>query len=208
MKTIINKIVFGALFCFVSWKGLDGLFVNYYSRSLFDIDIEKLDQSDGDRHRYFKVNNGIAYGTYIYYEENLYSPVDIVYPVISAKEVEDLQNGRNVEAKLLVRRNKLNRDCLKYGSCFYGDSISVMGLSRIGLESLSDNDYMMLEDEHLKIAPNAILLEAGAGPVAIHWNLLMFIGGTVFAFTILKSFFQKAYSIQEYWMKVSEQAKI
>lgn len=204
MRTIINKIVFGILFCYVSWKGLDGLFINYYSQSLYEIDINDVGTETINDHRYLKIKNGIAYPTYAYYEENPYSEVDVLYPLVSAKQLESLREGKKIEAKLFIKRNNVARSALDNKAYFYPDSIPIIGLTQTGLDNLRSGDLEVLQDENLNLPNNPIIIESGSQPIGLPWNLLMFIGGTVFGFTILKSFFRKADSVKDYFYKIAE----
>lgn len=204
MKTVLNKVIFSLFFLYASWKGLDGLFINYYSSSLHELDIESLEKKGCDNNRYLKINNGVTAGTFIYLEENNYSNIDVYYPIISHKQAELLRLGRPITAHLIVQINNLNRNCIKDETCYLIDSTSVTGITKEGFDDLRRDDFKSMETDLLTIDKNAILIEPDIKPIALHWNLLMFIGGTIFAFTLLKSFFRKASGLREYWVKITE----
>lgn len=204
MRTAVNKIIFGAIFYYLAWKGLDGLLVNYYSSSVFEVDISEVENMEINKYRFLKIDNGIAYDSFLYYENGSRSKIDVVYPLISAKQVASLEAGEEIEAKVFVKRNDLLRSCLTNSACFYKDSTSIKGLSLKGFDNLSEGDFASFTDDQLKVSHTPILLDADSEPISIRWNLLMFLGGGLFGFTIIKSFFRKAESIEDYWRKVTE----
>ncbi|MBN7811235.1 hypothetical protein J0A68_09720 [Algoriphagus sp. H41] len=205
MKTILNKLIFGGLFIFLSWKGLDGLIINTFHGNTETFDISQLEQSKIIESRNINIVNGISYKEdFIYYEENQFSPVDIVYPLLSFEQAERLANSEPISVKILVRLNNQNRDCLTSGNCLPVDSASVNGLVKTGLENLKSSDFETLETDLLRLDENAILIELNDKPILWYWNLAMFAGGTIFGFAILKSFFRRANSIEEYWTLVTE----
>lgn len=208
MKTIIHKLIFGVLFTFVSWKGLDGLMINQFSGTLLEIDIEELEKGRDESKRYLKVLNGIAGENYLFYEAGSYSSVDIVYPVFSNKQAEKYKNGEPVTIKLLVRLIDQSRSSLNRGDFYHEDSSSLIGLTKAGLENLQKQDFYKLETDLIKLDENVILLEPGSKPINFWLNFTMFLVGTVFSFTILKSFFRRASSFKEYWEKVTEKNEI
>lgn len=105
---------------------------------------------------------------------------------------------------MLVRLNNQNRDCLTDGNCIPNDSTLVKGLVKVGLENLTNSKFGGLESEFIKLDNNVILLEPNEEPIALHWNLVMFIVGTLFGFAILKSFIVRASTIEDYWKKITE----
>lgn len=206
MRTVLNKIFFGAIFLYVSWLGLDGLTINLFHNSTKTLDIIELEKLGHVEARNLEITNGISYKEdFIYYESNSYSPVDIIYPLISHEQSEKYYNSEPIKIKLLIRLNSQNRSCLKTGNCIPKDSSSVMGFVKVGLENLRNYDFQSLEWELVSLDENVILLEPNnEEPIKWYWNLLMLLGGTIFGFTILKSFFRKASSLEEYWKKVTE----
>lgn len=71
--------------------------------------------------------------------------------------------------------------------------------------SLKGLDGLIIELKLLISSPEEYSeLEGKEDAIEWYWNLLMFLGGTVFGFTILKSFFRKASSLEEYWKKITE----
>jgi hypothetical protein len=204
MRTIINKIFFGAIFIFLSWKGLDGLTINVLYNSETSIDILQLEQSQELSSRNLEILNGLIGEDFVYYESDQYSPVDIVYPLMSYEQHEKLNKLEPILVRVLVRINNQSRNCLRDGNCIPIDSTSVKGIVKIGLENLRSSDFETLESDLLKLSENVILIEPNKEPIVWYWNLVMFLGGTVFGFAILKSFFRRASSLQEYWKKITE----
>ncbi|MBK0402610.1 hypothetical protein I5M27_06410 [Adhaeribacter sp. BT258] len=204
MRTIANKFIFGFLFLFLSWKGLDGLLINYHSQQQYEVNILELEKTGTQHKRFLKINNGIAADPMIYFEENPGSPIDVVYPIISANQMMDARLGKPVEARVLVKIKNMSRECLEDGNCFLPDSTSISGITENDLLNFTKDQYQLLEEDGLKIAKDAILVEANTKPIPLAWNLLMFIGGSSFAFAILKSFFRKADNLEDYWEKVTE----
>lgn len=205
MRTILNKIIFGGLFIFLSWKGLDGLIINIFYNSTDTIDITQLEKSDNIDVRNIEIINGISYKEdFIYYESNQFSPIDIIYPILSHDQTEKYYNSEPINIKVLVRLNNQKRTCLTNGNCIPSDSTSLKGLVKVGLENLRDADFETLESDLVKLDDNFILLEPNEEPIIWYWNLIMFLVGTVFGFAILKSFFKRASSIDEYWKIITE----
>lgn len=205
MRTILNKIFFGCIFIFLSWKGFDGLIINFFYNSTLSIDILELEQSDKLDSRNIEIINGIPFKeNFIYYESSPNSQVDIVYPLLSSEQTEKYYNSEPIIIKVLVRLNNQYNYCKSNGNCIPNDSTSINGLVKVGLENLSSDDFKAFESELVKLDENLILLEPNEEPIVWYWNLAMFIAGTVFGFTILKSFFRRASSINEYWKKVTE----
>jgi hypothetical protein len=204
MRTIINKIFFGAIFIFLSWKGLDGLTINVLYNSETSIDILQLEQSHELSSRNLKVLNGLIGEDFVYYESDQYSPVDIVYPLMSYEQHEKLNKLEPISIRVLVRINNQRRNCLRDGNCIPIDSTSVKGIVKVGLENLRSSDFETLESDLVKLSENVILIEPNEEPIVWYWNLAMFLGGTVFGFAILKSFFRRASSLKEYWKKITE----
>lgn len=205
MVTILNKIFFGGLFIFLSWKGFDGLIINLFYHSTETYDILELEQSDEIDSRNIEIRNGIAYKEdFIFYESDQYSLIDVVYPLLSHQQNKKYHNSESVKIKVLVRLNNQHRSCISKGNCIPQDSILVKGMVRIGLDNLSSSDFKALETELVTIDENVILLEPNEEPIIWYWNLLMFVVGTVFGFTILKSFFRRASSLKDYWKKITE----
>ncbi|SDK43986.1 hypothetical protein SAMN05421823_102737 [Catalinimonas alkaloidigena] len=204
MRTIFNKLLFGALFFFVSWKGLDGLKINYYARTPYEADIAALETEGAHDPRYVTIHNAIAAGPYLTSADERSLTTDITYPVISQAQQDRLLAGQPVTAHLLVQLPKRPRNCENYNTCLLPDSTLLSGVTKAGLEKLSADNLHLLESDLLTIAPEALLLEPYTTPVALYWNLLMFLGSGLFAFTLLKSFFRRATSVSEYFEKISE----
>ncbi len=207
MRTILNKIFFGAIFIFLSWKGLDGLLINLFHSSDTSLDILQLERSKKNNYRNVEIHNGIAGQTFVYYQSDSYSPVDIIYPLISHEQSLKLNQLKPISVRVLVRISNLNRNCVKNNTCIPIDSTAVNGIVKMGLENLSSNDIAVLESNLVKLDKNVILIESGERPIIWYWNLAMFIGGTIFGFAILKSFFRQASSLEEYWEKITEKAE-
>ncbi|MBU2913541.1 hypothetical protein [Reichenbachiella agariperforans] len=205
MRTIINKIIFGCLFIFLSWKGFDGLIINFFHSSTDTYDIIQIEQSDNLSSRNIEILNGIAFkDDFIYFESNQYSSVDIVYPLMSSEQEEKYYNSEPINIKVLIRLNNQDRNCLSNGNCIPNDSTTVNGLVKTGLDNLRSGDFESIESELVKFDEDIILLEPNDGPIVWYWNLMMFIGGTLFGFVILKSFFRRASNFEEYWKMVTE----
>lgn len=93
MGTVINKIVFGVIFMFILWKGLDGLIINIFYSSTDYYDILQLEQSNKIESRNLEIANGIVYKKdFFYYEKDQFSPVDVVYPLLSSQQLEKYYN--------------------------------------------------------------------------------------------------------------------
>lgn len=205
MNTILNKVIFGCFFIFLSWKGFDGLIINVFYNTTETFDIRQLEQTDKIDARNIEVVNGMSYKEdFIYYQSDRSSRVDIVYPVLSYEQAKKYYNSEPINIKVLVRLNNQPRSCLETGICIPGDSTSVSGLVKVELENLRSSDFKTLESELVKLDENVILLEPNEEPITWYWNLAMFVVGMVFGFTILKSFFRRAASFEEYWNKVTE----
>jgi hypothetical protein len=205
MKTIFNKIIFGGLFIFLSWKGFDGLVINIFHSNTKTFDISQIEQLNTVNERNIDIINGISYKEdFIYFQENQFSTVDIIYPLLSSKQAEKHYKDEPINVKVLVRLNNQTRDCLTSGNCLPPDSTSVNGLVKSGLENLSEDDFKALETDLLKLDKNVILLVPNEKPIVWYWNLAMFVVGTIFGIAILKSFFRRANSIEEYWTMVTE----
>lgn len=205
MRTVLNKIIFGCVFIFLSWKGFDGLIINIFYNSMETYDIFQLEQSEDVKSRNLEILNGISLKEgVIYYDTNQNSLVDIVYPLLSSEQEEKYYNSEPINIKVLVRINNQHRHCLSNGKCIPSDSTSVNGLVKVGLENIKSGDFEFLESELVTLDENIILLEPDEEPIIWYWNLVMFIGGTLFGFVILKSFFRRASSVGEYWKKVTE----
>ncbi|MCR9252531.1 MAG: hypothetical protein NXI20_19065 [bacterium] len=200
MGTIINKIIFGLLFGFLSWKGLDGLFIYYHSRNLYEIDIKAYEDGGDRSQRYLTIQNGIGVPEYLYYGGDDDYHFGVIYPVISNAQYERLLVGDIVNVFVLVERSEFSRS----GNYMLEDSTDLTGLTAIGMEGLSDADIDMFESSNLKISNDAVLIQLGEEPIPFHWNLIMFLLGTVFSFTLFKSFFRRASSVKEYWFKITE----
>ncbi len=168
-------------------------------------DIFQLEQSEDVKSRNLEILNGISLKEgVIYYDTNQNSLVDIVYPLLSSEQEEKYYNSEPINIKVLVRINNQHRHCLSNGKCIPSDSTSVNGLVKVGLENIKSGDFEFLESELVTLDENIILLEPDEEPIIWYWNLVMFIGGTLFGFVILKSFFRRASSVGEYWKKVTE----
>jgi hypothetical protein len=183
---------------------LDGLTINVLYNSETSIDILQLEQSQELSSRNLEILNGLIGEDFVYYESDQYSPVDIVYPLMSYEQHEKLNKLEPILVRVLVRINNQSRNCLRDGNCIPIDSTSVKGIVKIGLENLRSSDFETLESDLLKLSENVILIEPNKEPIVWYWNLVMFLGGTVFGFAILKSFFRRASSLQEYWKKITE----
>jgi hypothetical protein len=109
-----------------------------------------------------------------------------------------------VEARILVMVKNMSNECKENGICFLPDSTTVSGFTQNDLLDFNKEQYQMLEAEGIKIAKDVVLLEANSEPIAMEWNLVMLMGGSIFAFAILNSFFRKATSLEDYWEKVTE----
>ncbi len=207
MKTILNKLIFGVIFIYVGWKGLDGLFINLYSGPLLTIDIAKLNNIDASKNRHLCVLNGLKVNqnNLIYYQRNPYTPIDVLYPVISHQQKQSLLDSKPITIKLLVKLSNQSYQCVENNSCTLTDSTILTGLTEVGIKKLNNSELSLLENNLLKIDENVIILEQGASPINIWWNLAMFIAGTIFACTIWKSFVRKANTLNEYWTKITEQ---
>jgi len=204
MRTVINKIFFGVIFIFLSWKGSDGLIINLKYQSVSDIDIEALEEDEQFESRNLNVLNGIRMDDFIYYSSGMNSPIDIVYPLISAKQKAVLDSGDLITIKVFVRLTDQQWNCLDNQYCIPEDSSSIRGLVKTGLENIRSSDFSQFETAQVGIDESAILVQPGAEPISWQWNLAMFLGGTIFGFTILKSFFRRASSLKEYWAKITE----
>ncbi len=204
MKTIANKIFFGIVFIFLSWKGLDGLIINVLYNSKTTIDILDLEKKEEVSHRNLEILNGKVGDGLLYYESNSYSNVDLLYPLISQQQAERFNQLEPISIKVLVRLNDQPRTCLSNGKCIAADSTIIRGIVKVGLENLQYTDYQILESDLITIDEDVILIETNEETISWYWNLAMFLGGTVFAFAILKSFFRRASSIEEYWNKITE----
>jgi hypothetical protein len=206
MKTILNKLFFGCVFIFLCWKGLDGLILNIFHQSTKTYDIEEFENLDKVDARNIEILNGVAcIQELMYYEENSYSSyIDVVYPLISQKQMKRYLNSDVIEIKALIRINNQSRDCLSTQNCIPNDSTIIKGLVKVELESLGITGFKELSSELVRIDKNVILIEPNTEPITWYWNLIMFVVGLVFGFTILKSFFQKASTLKEYWDKITE----
>ncbi|MEQ9266354.1 MAG: hypothetical protein RLN81_14085 [Balneolaceae bacterium] len=204
MGTILNKIVFGTLFLLLSWNGFDGLIINILHNSVSTVDIRELEENQDYDARYLEILNGITTNGLIYYETDYYSSIDVVYPLISIQQKHNLQNGDSISIRVLVRINGQSRDCLTDFECLPTDSISVKGIVKKGIENISLNNSQSFETELVSISKNVILIVPNEEPIIWYWNLAMFLGGGIFGFAILKSFFRKASSTKDYWEKITE----
>jgi len=204
MRTIINKLFFGAIFIFISWKGFDGLIVNIFYSSETTIDILELEKSTTIDSRNLEILNGLSGEEFIYYEADYYSPVDIIYPLISQEQAERLSQFQPISIRVLVKINNQSRGCIRNSNCIPKDSTTIRGIVKTGLENLRSGDFDTFESDLVKLHDDVILIEPGEEIIPWFWNLLMFLIGTIFGFTILKSFFRRASSFAEYWEKVTE----
>lgn len=205
MRTVLSKIIFGGLFLMLAWKGVDGLIINFFHSKTETFDIQELEKVKTLETRNLVVKNGVSYNEdFIYSESENFGFVEIVYPLVSQKQKEKYLNFESITVKLLVKMDHVDKNCLKSGDCFPKDGSTVSGLVKSGLENLDASELKPLETSLVKIDENAIILELGDKPVSWYWNLLMFLVGAFFCIIILKSFFRKASSVEEYWQKITE----
>lgn len=204
MGTIINKIIFGILFLLLSWNGFDGLIINVLYSSVSTVDILELEQNQEYDARYLEILNGLPADEVIYYETDYYSSIDIVYPLISIDQKNKLVQGEPISIRVLVRINGQNRRCLDDFECIPKNSIPIKGIVKKGIENINPSESKPLENNLVRINENVILIVPNEEPIIWYWNLAMLIGGGVFGFAILKSFFRKASSFKEYWEKITE----
>lgn len=204
MRTILNKLFFGAIFIFLSWKGFDGLIINIFYSSESTFDIVQLEKSMSIDSRNLEILNGLAGEDFVYYQADYYSPVDIIYPLISHEQAERLSLSEPISIRVLVKINNQNRSCIQSGSCIPRDSTAISGIVKTGLENLRSGDFEILESDLVKLHDDVILIEPDEEPVIWYWNLVMFLVGTIFGITILKSFFRRASGFAEYWEKITE----
>lgn len=203
MGTILNKVFFGGLFIFLSWKGLDGLLINIFYHTTESYDILELEQSENIDARNIEIINGIVFrDNFIYYESNELVTVDMVFPLLSNEQIQNYNNSEPITIKVLFRLFEQSRNCLTTGICLPEDSVALKGLVKIGLENLNRDDFEALESDLLKLDKNVILVEPEDEPIVWYWNLAIFVVGTVFGFTILKSFFRRATSLRDYWRRM------
>ena len=192
------------VFALLIWKGFDGLLINFHSDKIYEADIRKIETSGTQGNRFLKIRNGIALGSFIYSHENSGSAIEVIYPIISADQLTKAKEGKPAEAKVLVKITGMSAECLEDGMCFLPDSTVLTGLTESELLYLGAEQKQQLQTEGVKVSPNAVLLLPNTQPITLQWNLLMLLGGSIFAFAILKSFFRKASSLEDYWEKVTE----
>lgn len=206
MKTIINKFFFGILFLFLAWKGLDGLIINVFHSTTKTYDILQFETSNEAPTRNIEILNGIPYRKELMYlEADAYSPIDIIYPLVSSEQLAKAQKNEPITIKVLIQLNEQDPDCIIDKSCLPEDSTAVKGLVKVELENLHREDFNYFESDLISLDDQVILLQPNEVPIAWYWNLIMFGAGILFGVTILKSFFRRASSLKEYWQKITEQ---
>ncbi len=165
MRTILNKLFFGAIFIFLSWKGFDGLIINIFYSSESTFDIVQLEKSTAVDSRNLEILNGLSGKDFVYYQADYYSPVDIIYPLISHEQAMRLSQSEPISIRVLVKINNQNRSCIQSGSCIPRDSTTVSGIVKTGLENLRSGDFEILESDLVKIHDDVIIIEPGEEPV-------------------------------------------
>lgn len=204
MKTLLNKFLFGALFIFLSWKGLDGLILNAIHSDTTTIDVWELEKHPLFESRNVKITNGCA-GSALYLQADYAGPIDILYPLLSAAQVINLSKGKPIRVKVLVRLKNRPSQCVGDRSCLPKDSTPVKGLVKVGFENLNTDDFKAFESDLVQVDKDALLVDPEEETIVWYWNLAMFLIGTVLAFVIVKSFFRKASSMGDYFKKIMEE---
>lgn len=212
MNAIVNKVFFMIVFGAISWLGLDGLLVNYYSRSFKTLDIIEIEKEGILAERFVEITNGIATGDFAFSDGIVGG--NVLYPLISAAARQQMQiNQEPVEVKVLVLRKYVDSGCIYNNTCASSNGAAIMGVVSRGLGKVDKEIGLLFEEDieegTIKLAPDVIVLEERE-LISWYWNLLMFIGGTFLSFKILKSFFRKASSLEDWFYKVAEvdEAKI
>ena len=205
MGTIANKVLFMIVFGVVSWIGMRGLLVNYYASSLKTFDIHELEKEGIGSERFLEVTNGIATNDFAFLEGLL--GVNVLYPLISAEAKQQmLQSEQPVEVKVLVLRTDVDSGCVYNNSCSRPGGVAIKGVVSLGAKKAAEEMGFYkaaFEGGSIKLAPDVIVLEEH-DPISWYWNLLMFVGGTFLSLNILRSFFQKADGVEDWFYKVAE----
>lgn len=188
--------------------GMQGLVFNVQHSNPSTYDIADLEEMDVIRARNLEVTNAIAYKLdAVYYDSEYYTnTVDIIYPIFSANQFDRYMETNSINIKVMLRLNEQPNSCLMDQSCYPADSTVLKGVAHL----LSDEEkfaFYGMEMDDVGLDENVILLELGKEPIDWYWNLAMFVVGSVFGFTILKSFFRRASSPSEYWYKVTEKGE-
>lgn len=207
MFTIISKFFYAAVFIFLSWKGLDGLFINMFHSEKVTSDIAEIEVNPQFMARNLEILNGLAIPDGFFHGPYDYNKIDLVHPLVSYQQYQKYQKSEPITIKVLLRLNEQDHDCIFSQDCYWKDSVAFHGMVQVGLENLGDYSSQGFDSDLLKIDEKVLILERYTEPISWYWNLLMFLVGTVFGFTILKSFFRRASSFKEYWEKVTEKEK-
>ena len=177
MSTIINKVFFTIVFGVVSWIGLRGLLVNYYSTTSKTYDILELEEGRIGSERFIEVTNGVAAGNLAFTDGIV--GVNVLYPLISSKAMQKMEEDQAViKVKVLVLRKYMDSGCIYSNSCTKPDGSAIVGVVSVGAKD--GMGYLFEEDiegSSIKLAPDVIVLEE-TDLIPWYWNLLMFICGT------------------------------
>ncbi|WP_200974973.1 hypothetical protein [Echinicola sp. 20G] len=205
MQTVLYKFIFGGLFIFVAWKGIDGILINIYHGELTRYDIGEFEEVEIHSERNLEISNGIPLkGNSIFYQPDRGGDIDVIYPIISSAQYDKLVQKKPINIKVFVRLDKQSPYCAEDGGCIPDAGEPIRGLVKSGFENLDFEDFKMIESELINIDKNCILIKLNEKPLIWYWNFLMLLVGMIFSITILKSFFKKASNLKEYWEKITE----
>ncbi len=132
---------------------------------------------------FIELKNAYLSGDFVFKAaENPNGPGVVIYPVLSASQLEAHGRGETVAPDFIAWTTDFPSQCVEAGNCVEKGQLSLKGIVR----SLPDDrqGQQQLENKGYEITEQAIFIDHGQEPLAWYWNLLMMIGAAAVAFLV------------------------